>query len=116
MAYDWGQLKIREKQYWLPLLFTPSYVQDADALIYSGACLLGVVRVNTNAVADATVTVFDALDGSDATTRVEIYPISGTADYGGISFGIGAGKMDTGIYCTVTGAGALYWVWYAEIQ
>ena len=113
---DWGRLILKEKQYHLPLLLTPSYVQDTDKLIYTGPCLLCVVRVNTNGAADAAVTVFDALDDSDATKRVEIYPISGTADYGGISFGIGGGKMETGIYCTVTGAGALYWVWYAEIQ
>ena len=117
MGYDWGKLSIREKQYWLPLLLTPSYVQASDKLIYTGACLLCVVRVNTNGAADAAVTVYDALDALDATKRVEIYPISGTADYGGISFGIGGGKMETGIYCTVTAAvGALYWVWYAEVR
>ena len=113
---DWGRLLIREKQYWLPLLFTPSYQQDASALIYTGPCLLGVVRVNTNGAADALLQVYDALDGSDDDLIVERYHISGTADYGGISFGIGAGKMETGIYCKLTGAGALYYIWYAEVQ
>jgi len=111
---DWGRLITREKQYWLPLLFTSSGQQNASALIYTGPVLLGVCRVNTNGAADALLIVYDGLDNTGKI--VERYPVSGTADYGGISFGIGGGKMETGIYCEITGAGALYYIWYAEVQ
>lgn len=117
MTADWGKLLMREKQYFVPLLFTPSGEQDGNALIYTGPCLLGIVRLNTNGAADATISIYDGVDNSGgAGARVDKYPISGPCDYGGISFGIGAGKMDIGIYCELTGAGALYYIWYAEIQ
>lgn len=88
----------------------PSGEKDASALIYTGKCLLTGIKVLTDGINQATVIIYN--NTSAAGTVVDKFVVAGAELYGGAIYGKSPIVMTTGIYVSLAGSGAKYYVFY----
>jgi len=69
--------------------------------------------IETDGANDATLTIYDNTAGSGKVLRKMIVP--GADRDGGIEFKKGR-EADTGIYATISGTGAAFWVDYQKVH
>jgi len=88
---------------------TSSGEQTADALIYTGKCVVTLIKVITDGTNDAKIVVYDNTSGAGKV--VDEVTATGPDNYGGraMYFPI---LMEKGIYVDVTGTGASYLIEY----
>jgi hypothetical protein len=93
-----------------------SYEKDADATIYTGACLLVSLLVITDGTNAATVILYDkaSVTGIAATNKLCEFTVPGASQYGGRNWTFPI-RCATGIYADVTGTGATYIVEYIPV-
>ena len=72
-------------------------------LVYSGACLISKIKINSDGTNAASVVVYDNTSGSGKKIDTTIIP--GESRYGGGNI-IPPEKIDTGIYVEISGTGA----------
>ena len=89
---------------------TPSGEKSLSSLIYTGKCLLTGIKIVTNGTNDATVEIYDNTEASG--TKVDKFVVSGDENYGGAIYGKSPIMMSTGIYVTLSGTGANFFVFY----
>jgi len=92
----------------------PTKEKSASALIFTGPCLLGGVKIITDGTNDATVKVYDALTATG--DPVDSWVVTGGNNYGGTQYGYTPVTLSTGLYISVSGTGAKYYAFYAPFS
>jgi hypothetical protein len=87
--------------------FNTTDKQLGDGIIKDVRCLLKGAFVTTNGSSDATLTIYDNTAPSGKNVRQFVIP--STQRYGGFFYKEGL-EIDNGIYCTISGTGAAYWI------
>jgi hypothetical protein len=82
-----------------------------SSLIQPGGGLLFGCLIETDGTNAATLTIYDNIAGSGKIMRKIIVP--GADYYGGFELAGGL-KSDNGIYATISGTGAAYWITYGS--
>ena len=88
-------------------IYKPSGELDAAALIVTGFGIVGALIATTDGINDALLICYDGTDTNG--TIVARCPVKGTDTIGGMVIPF---RVANGIYCTITGTGAKYHVYY----
>ena len=94
------------------VIYDCSGVQTSSALIYTGPCLFGGIKMLTDGVNDVTTVLYDNIEA--AGDEWDRWKVKGEDEYGG-GYPNGPIKMNSGLYVTLSGTGGKFVVFYAPV-
>ena len=89
-----------------------SGILSSSSLVHTGRCLLTGIKVNTDGVNDASVSVYDNTEASGKV--VDSFKVAAAELYGGVMYGKSPVLMDNGIYVGMSGGSVEVIIFYFD--